>query len=97
MSSSKKAAFVRQNLNRSRVDANAEADRFVDIVNIGSDLDVVGSVNSFNLNLFASTGQSVGGIQDPPGHRNLYREIGVGVVLGTNSNDVITVGPFVLT
>ena len=42
------------------------------------------------------------GMQAPPGHRNaihnvLYREIGIGIVLGTNSNGSATVGPLIVT
>lgn len=46
----------------------------------------------------SSTGLSVGGMQDPPGHRNNihspnHREIGVGIVHGTNNS----VGPMIVT
>ena len=42
------------------------------------------------------------GMQDPPGHREAIhspnnREIGVGVVLGTNTNGTYSVGPLVVT
>lgn len=42
------------------------------------------------------------GMQSPPGHRNsnhntLYREIGIGIVLGTNTNGSNDVGPLVVT
>jgi hypothetical protein len=42
------------------------------------------------------------GIQDPPGHRNsihgsVFREAGIGIVLGTNSSGGNSVGPLVVT
>ncbi|MGC9450237.1 MAG: CAP domain-containing protein [Oceanipulchritudo sp.] len=47
-------------------------------------------------------GPDADGMQDPPGHRlNIhspnYREIGVGVVLGTNTAGTTTVGPLIVT
>ncbi|MGB0371777.1 MAG: CAP domain-containing protein [Opitutales bacterium] len=46
-------------------------------------------------------GNGVGGMQDPPGHRlnihsSEYREIGVGVVLGTNGTRPNEVGPIIV-
>jgi len=47
-------------------------------------------------------GYGPGGMQNPPGHRNsihnaLFREVGVGVVNGTNSSGGSTVGPQLVT
>lgn len=44
------------------------------------------------------SGGSIGGMQDPPGHREsihnpLFREVGIGVIAGSNGN----VGPYVVT
>ena len=49
-----------------------------------------------------STGRSVGGMQDPAGHRRnihsgSYREVGVGVVLGSRTSGSTTVGPQLVT
>ena len=50
----------------------------------------------------SATGQSIDGMQDPPGHRtNIhgadFREVGLGIVVGTNTVGGSTVGPFVIT
>ncbi len=50
----------------------------------------------------APGGGSVGGMQDPPGHRlnihdPVFREVGIGVVLGTNSGGGDSVGPVIVT
>lgn len=47
-------------------------------------------------------GASPNGIQDPPGHRNnihnsLFREVGIGVILGTNSSGNGSIGPVIVT
>ena len=50
----------------------------------------------------SATGQSIDGMQDPPGHRTSihnsdFREVGLGIVVGTNTVGGSTVGPFVIT
>jgi hypothetical protein len=50
----------------------------------------------------APGGGSLGGMQDPPGHRlnihdPVFREIGIGVVLGSNSAGGDSVGPVIVT